>query len=636
MSWSSKKMNDAQRSGEQIEALGLLMKVLECFLFSSQTSFAQLTGSITGLGNPYIITINITNPTANTISILKWNNIFDNQTLLPVSFNIIDDEGEDVQIASTYAMRSGITNNDLYNFAPGQTFSKTFDLRSYLQSIPSGPSRGGQILYQVALTSVFQGVSHSGSYVVPTDAAADLTSQAPRLGNYAAAGLGDITVAVQPLRLSSVFPIYRDVDASYASAANGAQMDTADCVAQNATIVSDALSDAGIYAHSVALAANDSNSKLYGQFFSEASRKTVQAVASTVASSVTGSGPVISNSVCGTSGCIDLANSSGAPPSQANATKNPDSYAQLAIAQWGYGQGGAPYNGDSCLPPNGVLPAVEKRDAQPVAGLRPVPRSSAAHGLASRQTDNVWEQSITLSQQCSGDALVLLQDAAANARTLAKFAQNNIHSDYWVYAFNAGPQVQQQVYDTFGIAARWNTTGNDAAIKLRCDFQRKTHFCKEGTRAFLVLPHTAYMIFCPGFFYQPLALPCAVPTQQNPTINEQGGNFLHLLLQVPHLVGRDIHDGYHTDPKWKFGACYDWRCVTWYAYNRVLPDFNPVNFPENVAANYEYFAYGVRAEQTDCSWTRYAGSFFGLNPRRKRALMASYDGISNFISKFNL
>ncbi|KAL8673494.1 MAG: hypothetical protein Q9168_002100 [Polycauliona sp. 1 TL-2023] len=40
-------------------------------------------------------------------------------------------------------------------------------------------------------------------------------------------------------------------------------------------------------------------------------------------------------------------------------SKNPDSYAQLAIAQYGYGLGGPPYNGTPCPPSLGVLPNIQ-------------------------------------------------------------------------------------------------------------------------------------------------------------------------------------------------------------------------------------------------------------------------------------
>ncbi|KAL8989305.1 MAG: hypothetical protein Q9177_001777 [Variospora cf. flavescens] len=39
--------------------------------------------------------------------------------------------------------------------------------------------------------------------------------------------------------------------------------------------------------------------------------------------------------------------------------KNPDSYAQLAIAQWHYGLGGLPYQGPQCAPRYGIIPRIQ-------------------------------------------------------------------------------------------------------------------------------------------------------------------------------------------------------------------------------------------------------------------------------------
>ena len=158
-------------------------------LWFLHTVSAQLTGSITSPGNPFIVTFDITNPTTNTISILKWNNIFDNETQLPVSFEVKDGSGDDIQIGSTYAMRSGMTNSDLYVLEPQQTFTKIIDLRSTLQSLPSGPSGYHPKVIQISLPPIFQGIAHKGAYNVPSEAAADNSGERLILGNSSAAGL---------------------------------------------------------------------------------------------------------------------------------------------------------------------------------------------------------------------------------------------------------------------------------------------------------------------------------------------------------------------------------------------------------------------------------------------------------------
>lgn len=97
-------------------------------------SHAQLFGSITSPGKPFIITITINNPSSNNISILKWNNVFDDQLLIPPSFTIKDDGGNDTPFATTYALRSGITANDFHSLEPGQNFTRIYDLRQFLKT----------------------------------------------------------------------------------------------------------------------------------------------------------------------------------------------------------------------------------------------------------------------------------------------------------------------------------------------------------------------------------------------------------------------------------------------------------------------------------------------------------------------
>ncbi len=80
---------------------------------------------------------------------------------------------------------------------------------------------------------------------------------------------------------------------------------------------------------------------------------------------------------------------------------------------------------------------------------------------------------------------------------------------------------------------------------------------------------------------------------------------LHELLHIKTVVNAQtqILDG--SPP------CYSWACMTQNAHDRVLPGFPAVNLPENVAANYEYFALAARAARADCSWTEYAGHAWG-------------------------
>lgn len=256
-----------------------------------QGVIGQLTGNITSPGNPFIITVDITNPTTNTISILSWNNIFDNATQLPVSFSVIDDQGNPVQLASTYAMRAGITNDDLYDILPGQIFSRVFDMRQFLQSVPSGPSGPQPKTISISLPQVFKGISHSGSYQIPAAAASDITLT-PSIGDFSAAGLQDISLSSRPLKLSYNFPIFQDLDTGYSNPGDGIQIQTADCQNGNFTDLSNAIFDAGVYAKSVYLAATNATSALFADFFNAGQdAETVANISTLVMNATNGSGP---------------------------------------------------------------------------------------------------------------------------------------------------------------------------------------------------------------------------------------------------------------------------------------------------------------------------------------------------------
>jgi len=115
---------------------------LLCIIQSlTQVAISQLTCRVTSPDNLFIVNISITNPTSNTISLLNWNNVFDFTIPLPYSFIVRDSHGNEIQQASTYAIRSGISISDLYDLEPGQGFSRQFDLRQVLQNNPSSRSR---------------------------------------------------------------------------------------------------------------------------------------------------------------------------------------------------------------------------------------------------------------------------------------------------------------------------------------------------------------------------------------------------------------------------------------------------------------------------------------------------------------
>ncbi len=254
-------------------------------------TFGQLTGTITSPGNPFIITATIVNPTTSTIAILAWNNIFDNATQLPVSFSVFDEQNNPVQLASTYAMRAGMTNDDFYDLLPGQNLTRTFDLRQSLQNIPSGPTTRLPKVVKVQLPLVLKGIVHSGSYQIPPAAAADFTVQPPRFGDFSAAGLQDINLSSKPFKRTLYFPIFVDLETGYHSPPDGIHVQTADCQAQNFSDLSNAIFDAGVYAKSVYLAANNATSTLFADFFNAEEHRNVSEIGSLLVNATSGSSP---------------------------------------------------------------------------------------------------------------------------------------------------------------------------------------------------------------------------------------------------------------------------------------------------------------------------------------------------------
>ena len=489
------------------------LKVFALILSLLHGTLAQLIGNVTSPGNPYIVQISITNPSQNTISILSWNNIFDFTTQLPVLFSVKDDQGNDVQLATTNAMRASVSESDFYTLSSGQTLNRLIDMRQIMQSVPSGPSPplGAGLqkkVYTIHLPRSFKGIT--GTVSVPSGAVANFAADPPRLGNFAAADLQDVTLQASPLRLSSIFPVIGNVDVTFTSPADGVHVN-GDCLTQNLTDDSNALFDAGVYAHSLAMAANDSSSPLFLLFFSEASRKVVSSRANAAVDSIRGTGPhvdiyctdlqdtcgdlnilgysftpsflgdayivlcpfsralgrapqpcsssetvseraastshilfhllmtlnnvvtaVMASSVYGTPACEELSNSTLVDP-----TKNPDSFAQLAIAHWGYGLGGPPYNGPSCLPAGGVLPqqkrAVSAGNRKRLFAPQPLIRAALhekPETLAKREDDPLYA-----TQKCSAAELDLIQISVANARALARIASSDLSrassSDRW-------------------------------------------------------------------------------------------------------------------------------------------------------------------------------------------------------------
>ncbi|KAL8769462.1 MAG: hypothetical protein Q9209_004523 [Squamulea sp. 1 TL-2023] len=485
--------------------------VLVCSLLLLQWSSAQLTGKTTSPGNKYIYTIEITNPTETAISVLAWNNIFDSLTQLPVLFDVRDDEGNIVPLASTNVMRASMSSNDFYSLAPQEVFSRTIDIRQIMQNLPSGSSApmGAGLedkLFTITPLAAYKGVIGDASAVVA--AVANFNSSPKTLGDMAKSNLQDITVTSTTERFSNVFPLFREADSTYLGPTDGIHAAT-DCAAQDLTEISDAIFDAGVYAASLAKAANNSTNTLLPQFvFPSANNlQLVSTIAAAATASIHGQGPHVDvycqdiQNLCGTANilgysftpsflgdaymvlcpaaralgrapapcqtgsvggasashvlfhllmtlnnvvptvttasinglvaCQDLANSTLIQP-----TRNPDSLAQLAVVEWGYGFGGAPYNGGTCLPADGIPPSMKKR----AASFRHR-RESNPNKLAMRAREHTSPQSLSRRQGyadldhdlartvgCTPGESYMLQLAVENARAMARWASADLSS----------------------------------------------------------------------------------------------------------------------------------------------------------------------------------------------------------------
>ena len=310
-----------------------------------------------------------------------------------------------------------------------------------------------------------------------------------------------------PMIDALTFPVFQNSPADLTAPADGIQLNTDTCTGQNASSLNDAIFDAGIYAKSVAIAAEDMSSPLYSQFFKRDDRSTVGVLANVALRALQGhpsehvdvyctdilklcdpAGHVLgysyTPSFVGDSFIIlcPAAKALGrAPPpcsapagSQLSASTshvmfhlvltisnvmgqniggnhygvqscstipksttmdaklNADSFAQLAIAQWGYGLGGPPYSGAPCRSYSGLAPTNQKRDT--VAGeAKPLELiKGPSQGLSPRQVQRQTpEQTVKLAQQCTGDQLTLVQNAAQNARAMAALARDNTDDDLW-------------------------------------------------------------------------------------------------------------------------------------------------------------------------------------------------------------
>lgn len=285
----------------------LKLFVVFIFLAFSPGTYAQLEGRVISPGNSYVVTIQITNPTQDTIAVLAWNNAFDNTTQLPILFNVRDDHESVVPLASTYVMRAGMSSSDLYSIAPGQTYYRTVDLRQVMQNLPSGPSTPSgagltKKVFTVALPTSYRGIIGNPSAVV--QAAAGLNSSHPTLADLSVSNLHKISVTSSPMKLSAFFPMLGDLSPSFANPDGGMRMDS-ECAADKN--ISDAIFDTGVYARSLAMAASNLSSSIFPMFFPALARQKVNSIATAALGSINGHGPHVDLY------CTDIQNHCGTP-----------------------------------------------------------------------------------------------------------------------------------------------------------------------------------------------------------------------------------------------------------------------------------------------------------------------------------
>ncbi|KAL9605003.1 MAG: hypothetical protein Q9219_000191 [cf. Caloplaca sp. 3 TL-2023] len=184
-------------------------------------------------------------------------------------------------------MRAGMSGSDLYHLSPGQRFTRIFDLRQMLYSIPSSPSGQTRKTITVSLPTAFKGIFHLNAYAVAAAASADLTGVYPRLGNFSTVPLHDVSLTSARLALQLKLPLFQTGGTADRSPPDGIIIDPTDCKGQR---MGEALFDAAVYASSLLRAANDAPNSLLGSYFVPPAQQTIVAVAKSIQNALRGRG----------------------------------------------------------------------------------------------------------------------------------------------------------------------------------------------------------------------------------------------------------------------------------------------------------------------------------------------------------
>lgn len=181
-------------------------------------------------------------------------------------FSVKDDEGNDVQLAYTNAMRKEISGSDFFVMRPGQSYSRTIGLRQVMQDVSSGFSKVSGASLENEVFTMYLSASFEG-FVGDVSVVIFIAMPASSNVGTIMASLEDIVVRGEIMRDSAVFAMIAtgNLDPTFTSKPDGIRLKTGRA-AQNA------LFNANVHAHSLEPAANDSISSLFPLFFATASR----------------------------------------------------------------------------------------------------------------------------------------------------------------------------------------------------------------------------------------------------------------------------------------------------------------------------------------------------------------------------
>jgi len=174
--------------------LSYLYSTFILLLFHLYLSTAQLTGTLTRCNHdPNLIMAIITNTDTRHVSILKHNTIFDTSHL-SLPFSVINAAGTPLPIGKSHLFYTGVDRDDFLDLAPGENFTRQFNLTEYVALKQKGLERIQTI--KILLSSAFRGLKNHDGFA----ATADLHSHSPFCASLRSCrGPGGL----QPLRLTA-------------------------------------------------------------------------------------------------------------------------------------------------------------------------------------------------------------------------------------------------------------------------------------------------------------------------------------------------------------------------------------------------------------------------------------------------